>query len=76
MLLSKEELQKIKLNLKPADKKKLAEDFDLKPGTIRNILNGTNQNADVLEAAVAMALENKASDQVKVASIQKSILAL
>lgn len=76
MEISKQELQKIKGYLKPEDKASLAERFKLSTGTIRNILNGNNQNAVVLEAAIQVALKNKSDDANRLAAIQKSLSAL
>ena len=76
MELSKEELRKIRANLPAGANKKLADQFNLQVGSIRNILSGSARNLAVVEAAVALAAETKAEETTKVTAIKKTVKAL
>ena len=55
MTWTDEQLQKIKESLPRDGRKRLAEQFGFKPGSIRNILSGLSKNDDVVIAAIDMA---------------------
>lgn len=70
MPFTKEELQKIKEELPWGSSVKLAEKFNMKKGSVRNILSGLSNNDIVVLAAIDIIKEHK--DKMESA---KSILA-
>ena len=69
MAFTKEELQKIRAALTAAELTQLADNFNLKPGSLRNILAGRAKNE-----AVVLAAFDKAEEQINRIRLAKSKL--
>ncbi|MDB4920772.1 hypothetical protein [Mucilaginibacter sp.] len=65
MPFTKEELEKLRTELPTHLRKEVAKKFNLKPGSLRNILSGRSNNEAVIFAAIETAAEYKQALSVK-----------
>lgn len=76
MSLTKQDLEKIRVNLILEDKQTLSSEFKITIGSVRNILGGRAQNDALVERATELALKRKSLEAERISKIQKAIKAL
>lgn len=75
-MLSKEELKKLRDSLPKDASATLANLFNMKVGSIRNILSGQANNVAIIEAAIELALKHKQEKDKQGKTIKSSIASL